>query len=60
MIIPSTLLVFSVALDLVSNYCIKRSRGFKKVFWGMAGIALIICAFILLSIVVTYLPLGVA
>lgn len=60
MILPLSLLVLSVVLDLVSNYCIKRSRGFKKVVWGISGIALIICAFALLSVVVQYLPLGVA
>ena len=37
MIIPVSLLLGSVSLDLVSLYCIKRSKGFKRVTWGVAG-----------------------
>lgn len=60
MIIPVSLLLGSVSLDLVSLYCIKRSKGFKRVAWGIAGLISIIAAFILLSFVVRYMPLGIA
>ncbi|GLR63613.1 DMT family transporter [Marinospirillum insulare] len=60
MIIPVSLLLGSVSLDLVSLYCIKRSNGFKRVAWGVAGLLAIMLAFVLLSFVVRYLPLGIA
>lgn len=60
MIIPASLLVGSVTLDLLANYCVKRSKGFKKKAWAAGSIALIILAFVLLSFVVRYIPLGVA
>lgn len=60
MIFPTALLVGSASLDLLANYCIKRSKGFSHVIWGATGLAAIIVAFILLSWVLNYLPLGVA
>ncbi len=60
MIIPVSLLLGSVSLDLVSLYCIKRSKGFKRVTWGVAGLVAIMAAFVLLSFVVRYMPLGIA
>lgn len=60
MIFPATLLVGSVSLDLVATYCFKRSRGFEHRLWGIAGLLLIILAFVLLSFVVRYVPLGIA
>lgn len=57
---PSLLLLGSVGLDLVACYCIKRSHGFRKVVWGVAGLLLIVLAFLLLSLVLDYIPLGVA
>lgn len=60
MIFPATLLLGSVSLDLVANYCFKRSKGFQRRVWGVAGLLLIILAFGLLSIVVRYVPLSVA
>lgn len=60
MILPVSLLVGSVSLDLVACYCVKRSKGFKKAFWGLAGLLSIIVAFVLLSFVVRYIPLGIA
>lgn len=60
MIVPASLLLGSVSLDLVANYCFKRSKGFQRIAWGIAGLLLIILAFVLLSIVVRYVPLGVA
>lgn len=32
MMLPATLLVGSVSLDLVANYCVKRSEGFERKF----------------------------
>lgn len=60
MILPASLLLGSVSLDLVACYCIKRSKGFKKAVWGVVGLLAIILAFVLLSFVVRYIPLGVA
>ncbi len=60
MILPVSLLVGSVSLDLVACYCVKRSKGFKKAIWGLAGLLSIIVAFVLLSFVVRYIPLGIA
>ncbi len=60
MIVPASLLVGSVALDLVACYCVKRSKGFKRVVWGAAGLLSIILAFVLLSFVVREIPLGIA
>lgn len=60
MILPASLLIGSVSLDLVACYCVKRSKGFKKAIWGTAGLLSIILAFVLLSFVVRYIPLGVA
>ena len=60
MIFPITLLFVSVALDLVANYCMKRSQGFKRTLWGLAGLSMIIAAFIVLSVVIEYMPLGLA
>lgn len=60
MIVPVSLLVGSVSLDLLACYCVKRSKGFKKVVWGVAGLFAIFSAFVLLSFVVRYVPLGVA
>ena len=60
MIVPVSLLIGSVSLDLIACYCIKRSKGFQKALWGMAGLLAIISAFILLSFVVRDIPLGVA
>lgn len=60
MILPASLLVGSVSLDLVACYCVKRSKGFKKAIWGLAGLLSIIAAFVLLSFVVRYIPLGIA
>lgn len=60
MILPASLLLGSVSLDLVACYCIKRSKGFKKAIWGVVGLLSIILAFVLLSFVVRYIPLGVA
>lgn len=60
MIIPMSLLAGSVSLDLAALYCIKRSNGFQRLAWGFGGLAMIILAFVLLSFVLHYLPLGVA
>lgn len=60
MILPTSLLIGSVSLDLVACYCVKRSKGFKKAIWGVAGLLSIILAFVLLSFVVRYIPLGIA
>lgn len=60
MILPASLLIGSVSLDLVACYCVKRSKGFKKAIWGVAGLLSIILAFVLLSFVVRYIPLGIA
>lgn len=60
MILPASLLVASVGLDLVACYCIKRSKGFKKAMWGTAGLISIVSAFVLLSFVVKHIPLGIA
>lgn len=60
MIFPVALLIGSVSLDLVANYCFKRSKGFQRRVWGITGVLLIILAFALLSIVVRYVPLSVA
>ncbi len=60
MIIPMSLLAGSVSLDLVALYCLKRSNGFKLAAWGLGGLLLVILAFVLLSFVLNYLPLGVA
>lgn len=60
MIIPVSLLLGSVSLDLVSIYCVKRSNGFKRITWGVVGLISIIGAFVLLSFVLRYLPLGIA
>lgn len=60
MIIPVSLLLGSVSLDLVSLYCIKRSKGFKRIAWGVMGLVAIMAAFVLLSFVVRYMPLGIA
>lgn len=60
MIIPVSLLLGSVSLDLVSIYCVKRSNGFKRVAWGVVGLVAIMLAFVLLSFVVRYMPLGIA
>ena len=49
MIVPVSLLIGSVSLDLVACYCVKRSKGFKKAIWGVAGLLAIISAFVLLS-----------
>lgn|SRR5690554_5767079 len=60
MIVPMSLLAGSVSLDLVALYCLKRSNGFKRLAWGLGGLLLVILAFVLLSFVLNYLPLGVA
>lgn len=60
MIFPTFLLLGSVSLDLLANYCIKRSKGFSKLLWGASGLAFIIAAFVILSWVLNYLPLGIA
>lgn len=60
MILPATFLLGSVSLDLLATYCIKRSHGFKHLLWGVSAIMLIIIAFILLSLVLKFMPLGVA
>lgn len=60
MIIPVSLLIGSVSLDLVATYCVKRSNGFKRVAWGVIGLLAIMLAFVLLSFVVRYMPLGIA
>ena len=60
MIVPVSLLIGSVSLDLLACYCVKRSKGFQKVVWGVAGLLAIISAFILLSFVVRHIPLGIA
>ena len=60
MILPATLLLGSVSLDLLANYCLKRSSGFQRLSWGIGGLLLIILAFGLLSIVVRYMPLSIA
>jgi len=60
MILPASLLIGSVSLDLVACYCVKRSKGFKKIVWGLAGLLSIILAFVLLSFVVRHIPLGIA
>lgn len=60
MMFPAALLVGSVSLDLVATYCFKRSRGFERKMWGVVGLLLIILAFVLLSFVVRYVPLGIA
>lgn len=60
MIIPASLLLGSVSLDLFANYCVKRSVGFKRLAWGFTGLAAIMLAFVLLSFVVRYMPLGIA
>ena len=44
MIVPVSLLIGSVSLDLIACYCVKRSKGFKKVVWGLAGLLAIISA----------------
>ncbi len=58
--IPVSLLIGSASLDIVACYCIKRSNGFKKVAWGLVGLASISLAFVLLSFVVRDIPLGIA
>ena len=60
MILPASLLIGSLSLDLVACYCVKLSKGFKKAIWGVAGLLSIILAFVLLSFVVRYIPLGIA
>lgn len=60
MIVPVSLLIGSVSLDLLACYCVKRSKGFKKAIWGAAGLLAIISAFILLSFVIRDIPLGIA
>lgn len=60
MIVSASLLVGSVSLDLFACYCVKRSKGFKKIIWGIAGLVAIISAFILLSFVIRDIPLGIA
>lgn len=60
MIIPVSLLLGSVSLDLVATYCVKRSKGFKRMAWGIVGLLALIAAFVLLSFVVRYIPLGIA
>ncbi len=60
MIVPASLLLGSVLLDLLALYCIKLSNGFKNLGWGIGGLLLIILAFFLLSFVLNYMPLGVA
>ncbi len=60
MMIPMTLLLGSVSLDLVALYCVKRSDGFKRVIWGLSGLLAVILAFVLLSFVLNYMPLSVA
>jgi len=60
MIIPVSLLLGSVSLDLVATYCVKRSKGFKRTAWGLVGLLAIMVAFVLLSFVVRYMPLGIA
>ncbi len=59
MIVPVSLLIGSVSLDLLACYCVKRSKGFQKVIWGLAGLLAIISAFVLLSFVVRDIPLGI-
>ncbi len=39
MIVPVSLLIGSVSLDLLACYCVKRSKGFQKVIWGSASFA---------------------
>lgn len=60
MMMPVGLLLGSVSLDLLALYCVKRSDGFKHFIWGAAGLMAVILAFVLLSFVLEYLPLGVA
>lgn len=60
MIVPMSLLVGSVSLDLLACYCVKRSKGFKKFAWGFAGLLSIVAAFVLLSFVIRDIPLGIA
>ena len=60
MIVPVSLLIGSVSLDLLACYCVKRSKGFQKGIWGLAGLLAIISAFVLLSFVVRDIPLGIA
>lgn len=60
MILPASMLLGSVSLDLVATYCFKRSQGFERRVWGVIGLLLIIAAFVLLSVVVRYVPLSVA
>lgn len=60
MIAPFALLLGSVGLDLLALYCVKRSNGFSRPVWGVSGLVAIILAFVLLSFVLEYLPLGVA
>ncbi len=60
MIVPVSLLVGSASLDILACYCIKRSKGFKRLAWGIIGLASISLAFVLLSFVVKYIPLGIA
>lgn len=60
MIVPASLLVGSVSLDLLACYCVKRSKGFRKIVWGAAGLLSIIAAFVLLSFVIRDIPLGIA
>ncbi len=55
MIVPVSLLIGSVSLDLLACYCVKRSKGFQKVVWGVAGLLAIISAFVLLSFVVRHI-----
>lgn len=60
MIVPISLLLGSVSLDLFACYCIKRSQGFKQLIWALTGLSLIFLAFVLLSFVVREIPLGIA
>lgn len=54
------LLGVSIFLDVIANICLKKSDGFKQKKWGMAAVALIVTAFVILSQAVKTMDLSVA
>lgn len=53
-------LLSSVVLDILANLALAVSDGFKKKFWGLAAIVLIMTAFALLALAVQGMPLFLA
>lgn len=53
-------LILSVILDLVANWALKRSEGFRKKLWGIAAIINVSLAFACIGQTLHAFPLSIA